>query len=448
MKNKQTQKWIRWAAGPMAAVLLLCSTVLAAPPADSAPSASAAPAVVDLTIEDAVRMTLATNPAGKMAVSDYEAAKGALTSARSYRWPTVSLTHTDSWTQPAQVADFNNPTITKYSNYANANWTIWSGNRIESQISQYKLDLDSANWGVALSRQQLKFNAVDGYLKLMAARDYLEYSKESVARLEQYLRDVRLQFEVGTVAKVDVLRSEVELAKAQQTLIVAQNAYDIAMATLNNIVGLPLGTILKVKDEMPQDKVETQLPTAIDTALRQRPEILQTTDAAKKANEGVTVAKAGYLPTIAASYQAGYYDSVFNTSGSANYNWTLYLQTSWTIMDSGLTAGKVKTAVELFRKAKELLRKTVDDVQLEVRSTYLSLRAAEKSIDTNKAAVGLAEEDYKIKVIRYQAGVGTNLDVIDAQVALVQAKNNYLSSLYEFNNNRAKLNKAMGMPVN
>ena len=85
---------------------------------------------------------------------------------------------------------------------------------------------------------------------------------------------------------------------------------------------------------------------------------------------------------------------------------------------------------------------------MDVRSTYLSLKAAEQSIATSSSAVGLAEEDYKIKVIRYQSGVGTNLDVLDAQVSLTTAKNNYLKAMYEYNNYRAKLDKAMGAPVN
>ena len=104
--------------------------------------------------------------------------------------------------------------------------------------------------------------------------------------------------------------------------------------------------------------------------------------------------------------------------------------------------------MEGYKKAQEQLKQTVDSVHLDVRQTYLSLKSSEQSIATSSSAVGLAEEDYKIKVIRYQAGVGTNLDVLDAQVALTTAKNNYLKAMYEYNNFRAKLDKAMGAPVN
>ena len=74
----------------------------------------------------------------------------------------------------------------------------------------------------------------------MAARNAVKLSEESVERLEKYLQDVQVQYRVGVVAKVDVLRSEVSLAQARQTLIEARNAYDLAMSNLNNIIGLPL----------------------------------------------------------------------------------------------------------------------------------------------------------------------------------------------------------------
>ena len=439
MKNKQTKQWINKLAVCLAALLLLTSIALAAP--------ETVGAAKELALDEAVRMALTNNPSGKIAVFEYEAAKGALTSARSYRWFTISAQHKDMRSLSAPSVLNPNPVETdQYSNNASLNWTLWSGNRVESQVSQAKLSLDSSQWGIAKARQQLKYDATDAYFKFMAARDNVKLNQESVERLERYLQDVKLQFEVGVVAKVDVLRSEVELAKAKQSLIEAQNTYNLTMANLNNIIGLPLTTELNVKGDMGYAKYEKELAFCVDAALRQRPEISQVTDAAKSAQEAVTIAKSGYLPTVSAVYNAGWYDSKF--AGGDNYNWSVYLLTSWTLFDSGLTAGKVKQAVEGYKKAQEQLKQTVDSVRLDVRSTYLSLKSAEQSIATSSSAVGLAEEDYKIKVIRYQAGVGTNLDVLDAQVALTTAKNNFLKAMYEYNNFRAKLDKAMGAPVN
>ena len=437
MKNKKIWQGLRCMAALLVAVMLLGSVAFAAP--------------LELSLDKAVRMALDTNPAGKMAFYDFEAAKGALTAARSYRWPTVTYNHTDlsNWAgTKASLSSYLDPnyTIYKYSNTVTFNWNLWTGNRVESQVSQAKLSLDSSKWGVDLAKQQLKYNATNAYYNLMGARDLVKLDEESVDRLQQYLRDVNLQFEVGVVAKVDVLRSEVSLAQAQQDLITARAAFDVAMANLNTIIGQPLTTELIVQGDLSTVIYQEPLAKCMDKALRQRPEIVQYTDAAKSAQEGITVARAGYLPTIAAVFQPGWYDNTF--PGGNNYNWTAYLTTNWTIMDSGLTAGNLKKAIETYRKAQEQLRQTVDNVRLDVQSTYLSLKSSEQSIETSRAAVGLAEEDYKIKVIRYQAGVGTNLDVLDSQVALTTAKNNYLKAIYGNSTFRARLDQAMGVPVN
>ncbi len=442
MENITHKRWAGKVSMIIAAILMIGSTAMAAE--------SAKP--VELTVEQAVSMALMNNPTGKIAVFEFEAAKGALTAARSYRWPTISGSHKDSWNWAGEKANSNsnppkdsNYISSQYTNSLTASWTLWSGNKIESQISQTKLALDSSRWGIAAARQQLKYNATDAYFKFMAARDAVKLAQESVERLDRYLQDVKLQFDVGVVAKVDVLRSEVELAKAKQTLIEAQNTYDLMMANLNNIIGMPLTTELSIKGDMSYAKYEQDLAACVDAALHQRPEIFQYTDSAKSSQEAITIARAGYLPTVTATYSTGWSDT--NFPGGDNYNWAAYLTTNWTFLDSGLTAGNLKKAIEGYNKAQEQLKQMVDSVRLDVRSTFLSLKSAEQSIQTSSAAVGLAEEDYKIKVIRYQAGVGTNLDVLDAQVALTTAKNNFLKAMYEYNNYRAKLDKSMGIPV-
>jgi outer membrane protein TolC len=121
------------------------------------------------------------------------------------------------------------------------------------------------------------------------------------------------------------------------------------------------------------------------------------------------------------------------------------LAVSLNVFDSGLTRAKINEAQMDVDKAREQARQTKDGIALEVRQAYLNMKEAEKRIDTSGVAVTKAEEDFKIAQIRYSAGVGTNLDVIDAQVALTQAKTNYVQSLYDYNTSRANLNKAMGI---
>ena len=116
-------------------------------------------------------------------------------------------------------------------------------------------------------------------------------------------------------------------------------------------------------------------------------------------------------------------------------------------MTLALPCLKVHAAEEKLLQAEETYRDTVNSVELEVRSNYLGLREAEKRISTTQVAVAKAEEDFHIAQVRYMAGVGTNLDVIDAQVALTEAKTNFVNALYDYNTSKIALETSMGVPV-
>ena len=117
------------------------------------------------------------------------------------------------------------------------------------------------------------------------------------------------------------------------------------------------------------------------------------------------------------------------------------------VFDNGLTQASVNSANMALAKAKEAAAQTDDQIRLDVRTAYLGLQAAEKNIQTTSVAVTRAEEDYKIAQVRYSAGVGTNLDVMDANEKLTTARTNYYTALYNYNTSKAALDKAMGIPV-
>jgi outer membrane protein TolC len=151
------------------------------------------------------------------------------------------------------------------------------------------------------------------------------------------------------------------------------------------------------------------------------------------------------LPTISFKGTQDWYDQ--NLYGAKNSNWMISLNTSLNIFDSGLTQAQVKQAQYGTDTAMKQARQAMDSVALEVRQAYQSMREAEKRIDTNKLAVEQATEDYKIAEYAFHVGVNTNQDVINAELALTQAKTNYIQALYDYNTSKAQLDKAIGVPV-
>jgi outer membrane protein TolC len=169
-------------------------------------------------------------------------------------------------------------------------------------------------------------------------------------------------------------------------------------------------------------------------ALTHRPDVNQAQPNLEGAKQGVKVARAGFLPTVTASAAKDWYDSDF--PGSKNHNWMASITASLTLFDTQLTRSKVKEAEYAVVSASEATLKTRDGAALEVQQAYLNMREAENA----SRRVGCSRQGrggFQNLPVRYTAGVGPNLDVIDAQLALTQAKTNYNQALYDYNPARA-----------
>lgn len=408
-------------------------------------TAFAATAPYELTLDESIRLALANNPAIKVAEADKEKAAWIVKEAESGKAPTLSLGHTSGRAHSAATTKTPAATGNSFTNKVSLSLPLYTGGKVESAVEQAKLGNDSAALGVEKTKQQIRLDATSAYYNVLQASNMVKLNQESVDRLNAHLKNVQAQYQVGTVAKTDVLRSEVEVANAEQNLIKAQNSDDLAIASLNNVVGMPLDTQIRVKDQLKYEQVSLTLEGAIKQAMVNRPDLAQAELSVAAAAEGVNGAKAGYRPTIGLSASEGWSDTSF--PGTDNNTWSVGVSANWNIFDSGLTNSKVKQSHANLEKARQQEQQVKDSVQLEVRQAYLNLKEAEKRIATSQVAVNKAEEDYKIAQVRYTSGVGTNLDVIDSQVALTQAKTNYVQSLYDYNTSRAKLEKAIGAKV-
>ncbi|WP_312563366.1 TolC family protein [Anaerospora sp.] len=421
MNNKKS---VKNSAKLVAAVLVMLNASVA----------FAAP--VELSLSDSVALALKNNPSIKMAQSDKDKSKWSVDEAKAGRLPTVSLGSSYS------LKD-NNPAGTDdLSNSLRMNWQLYSGGRVEGQIDQAKRGVQVADLGVEKTKQQLKLDTTSAYFTILQTKNLVDVNQQSVSNLQEHLTSVQAKYDVGVVAKSDVLRAEVELANAQQNLIKAQNNYDLAVAGLLNTMTIDPGTELALTDTLSYQKYDKTLEDSL-AAAQVRPDVAQADENVKIAETAIKVAKSGNRPSVSVSASNGWSGSVLPESGDDN--WNVGLSASWSLFDAGSSNAKVKQADASLDKVKEQAVQVKNAAALEVRQNYLSMQEAEKRIDTNKVAVGKAEEDLVIAREKYNAGVGTNLDVIDAQLALTQAKTNEIQALYDYNVSVAKIDKAIGL---
>lgn len=411
-------------------------------------SASAAFAeTVDLNLDKAVYLALVNNVDVKISQADLDIADAQKSVAKRARWGSISYNHTfgrGGYYDYDPISHIGQRLASSFKNAVSLQVPIFNL-AMEGNIKKSAFSYKSAVYGLENSLEQVKLDATNGFYGVLQAANSVALTKESVERLESHLRNVKAQFEVGTVAKADVLRSEVELANAQQEMTKALNAHDLAIANLNNVIGLPHDTDLNITDELGYKEYKPTLEDCLTFAMANRPAIHQARLAVEGAKADRLSAIAGYTPSFNASASNSWSHDAW--PGVENRQWSVGISMNMNIFDGGVTAAKISAAKAGIVKAQESYRKAENDVRLDVRSNYNSMREAESRIRTSAIAVSQADEDYKIAVLRYEAGVGTNTDVMDAHNALTKAKNNYVQALYDYNTFGAKLDKSMGVPV-
>ena len=427
---------------------LVCAGLLSLSVAGNAFAAE----TMDVNIEDCVQMAMQNNHTIKGALMDYDSAVWKRHEARRSHGPTLS------WTSAAQrvggAAQNRADVKSLYLNTVAVSMPIYTGGQLEASMRAADLGLDASEIAIEGTKQGIKAKTQAAYFNALNCRNMIKVSQDSVNTIEEHLKNVNAQYSVGTVAKTDVLASQVQLSNAQLSLVSAQNNYDVAIANLNNVIGMPVDTKLNLKDELDFQPYDISLDSCVQYARDNRPDILAADYKVKIAEEQKNIAGAGNKPKVQGEVSrtfVGEHPFGSDTEMSDFYysqnSWYMGLGVSWNIFDNNVTQAKVNQAKAAIEKAKEEALSARENGDLEVKTAYSNLISAAKSIDTAKVAVEKAKEDYKIAQVRYGAGVGTNLDVMDAEEKLTTAHSNYYKALYKYNSSKADLDRAMGIMV-
>ncbi len=398
---------------------------------------------VELSLDDSIALAMKNNYDIKYAQSAREKAYWSLKETENNKGVSIDYAHSDR-KYDAAASSVSSSGMT-YDNQISLSVPIYSGGSLENKVKQAELNLKVADLDVDAAKQQLKLTVVNDYLTVLEYQNAVKVNQSTVANYQEHLDLVNAKYEIGVVAKTDVLSSQVDLAKAQDNLIVAQNNYQNAVAALNNAIGLPHDTKLTLKDEFAYKKYPLALEECLQYAMLHRPEITQYDAKITSAQYGVKIAQSGKLPTVSLSAGEDWNDGHF--PGMSNNNWTVKLTTSLNLFDSGVTKSQIKQAEHNVDMVSDQASQERDTILLSVRQYYLSMVEAEKRIETNKVSVNRAEENLMIQKARYEVGVGTNLDLRDAVLALDSAQKDYIQAFYDYHTSKAKLEQAMGLPV-
>ncbi|MBI5078603.1 TolC family protein, partial [Candidatus Saganbacteria bacterium] len=185
----------------------------------------------------------------------------------------------------------------------------------------------------------------------------------------------------------------------------------------------------------------------LSVAFENRPEWKQYLLNEQMAEENLRVAQTAYLPTVMLTGLTGNHVTEYPAYRSDVNSWAVTGSASWTLFDGLGIQKRIREAAANLSAQKAAEKQIRGGIELEVREAYLSLKSVKETIESVRKARESAEENYKVSNLRYRSGVGTNIEVIDAQVALTQAEINYNQALFDLEIAKAKIVKVAGKEV-
>ncbi|MBI2201856.1 MAG: TolC family protein [Armatimonadetes bacterium] len=257
----------------------------------------------------------------------------------------------------------------------------------------------------------------------------------------------RVRVAAGASPRFDEIQADVAVANARQSQVRSRNAVALAVQGLNALLGLALDTPLALREGFITDPVQTPLEQLIAAAQASRPELTELQARQAAAQAAIQLAESGAKPTVGVTTSGSYgtVGGLFTTGASAN--WSVMLAATLNLYDGGITRERVREAQLRLEQLKAVEAQTRQAIELDVRQAYLNLQAAREELAGADALVTQATEAQRIAIVRFQSGVGTNLEVITAQATASQAEGSRAQALFNFSVARAALERAVGAEV-
>jgi outer membrane protein TolC len=417
-----------------------------------------------MTLIESVDMAKKNNPAVLASQKKVDAANAKLNQAVGAFFPNVQLSgnYGYSYSQPstvqitmptsqgavAQTLTFGTDATQKTQGWqASLSQPIFVA-ALFPGYSIAKKSVDVAGEDLRKNIIEVDFNATKAYFQVLAAERYVALQTESKKMADSHLNQVKAMFQAGVSTQADLLRSEVQSANADVALTKAKNTLELACAAFNNALGRDVEEEVKLTEEgLNTAEAVPAYKELITRALEKRPDWRQFILSKQIGEENVKVAQTGLLPSVVLSGQTGNRVTEYPTFGSSVNSWAVTGAAAWTLFDGLGTENRIYEAAANLEAQKKSEIQLRDNIALEVRDAYLNLKSVIETLASTKKAVDSAEENQKVATLRYNSGVGTNIDVIDAQVALTQAKVNSLQARLDFMTAKAKINKVVGEEI-
>ncbi len=293
------------------------------------------------------------------------------------------------------------------------------------------------------ARAQLRVDVTSGYYQALLARKTVDVMNEALNQLRGHVSQVQSLYDNGMATKLDLMKATLGLQQMEAQVSQIENGAELATAALLNTLGLDPGTPVAFTEELAPDSTTVDPDQVTGPALERRPELAQLRNAVKMADLGVRIARTANLPNAFAQVNGSYKNPVGFSAGWGT-DWNATAGISVPLFTGMSNYSRLKAAEARYRQARVGLALAEDGVKLDVKAQALALNQEAKNAAYQKRNVEVAEAALGLAQARYENGLLTNLDYMDSQVALTQARVAYLNALANYQVAKARLRKAVG----
>ncbi len=413
---------------------------------------------VPLTLDDAVGRALKESPRIAELRAREDGARAAVDTRAAASKPQVSLqagytrtNHVDVFgiPQPDGRLRVVYPDIPdNYRTRIDMTWPLYTGGRAESLAQAAQAEAKAVTQDLAAVEADLRFEVTRAYWNAVTAAETVHVVEQALARVDAHLKDLRTRLETGFIPPNEVLTADAQRARQEVLVIEARNASELSLAELRRLTSLaPEARVHLATPLAAPQPLAANLEEQIARAREARPERAALAGRIEAAVARVKAAGSSARPAVALAGGVDYgrpNARIFPRTSEWKDSWDISINASWSLWDSGRRAAEVGEASAAERALRARLQEFDSVIALEVRQRRLDLDAGVAAARAAGEGVRSATEARRVVDERFAAGVATSTDMLDAQVALLQAELDRTRALAAARIAEARLARAVG----
>jgi outer membrane protein len=406
------------------------------------------------TLEQCVALALKYHPSLMGGRESVLASKARVEQALAAYYPQINLngiyntaTNNYSSTRITQSQSRGSYDWTFYEAYTmgpTLHMTLYDFGRTSNSVQINRENVKASEETLSTTRQSVVFNVKQAYFGALQYLHLITVAEETINQMKYHLEQARGFYQAGTRPKIDVTKAEVDLANAQLALIQVRNNYQVARVTLNNAMGLRQTLTFPIEDILGFQAMTITQEEILRSAYERRPELLQLKAQQRSQEATVKLAQSNYYPILSGDASYLYRGPDVN---DLYWDASLTATVSIPIFTGFSTRSQIAEAKANLRNLNAQEETLKLNIRLEAEQAFLSLQLSKEQIDVTEKSLGQAKENYDLATGRYQVGVGSPLEVADAEASLANARANNIQALYNYKVAEAKIIQVMGVPV-